>query len=130
MYLSLFSSLESNQQKLHPWCQQRKLESFCRGEGIGIQAYAAIARNSYPSHPELCALAHKYNKSTVQILIRYSLQKGWTPVVKSTSPAHLYANLQVDDFTIPRDDMRLLDSWDKGLEGSIRMYLKKISGQD
>lgn len=114
-----------NQLELHPWCQQRKLESFCRDQGIWIQAYSAIARNSHSSHAELCALANKYNKSTAQILIRYSLQKVWTPIVKSTSLAHLHANSQVDDFTISKDDMKLLDSWDKKMEGSICMYLKK-----
>ncbi|KAF2810739.1 putative aldo-keto reductase [Mytilinidion resinicola] len=115
-----------NQLELHPWCQQRKLESFCRDQGIGIQAYSAIARNSHSSHPELCALATKYNKSTAQVLIRYSLQKAWTPIVKSTSLAHLHANLQVENFTISRDDMKMLDSWDKKMEGSIRMCLERI----
>jgi diketogulonate reductase-like aldo/keto reductase len=41
--------------------------------------------------------------------------------VKSTSLAHLHANLQAEDFTISEDDMEKLDSWDKKLEGSIRM---------
>jgi diketogulonate reductase-like aldo/keto reductase len=46
--------------------------------------------------------------------------------VKSTSSAHLHANVQVGDFTISKDDMEKLDSWDKKLEGSIRMHLKRI----
>ncbi|OCK78958.1 putative aldo-keto reductase [Lepidopterella palustris CBS 459.81] len=109
-----------NQLELHPWCQQRKLESFCRDQGIWIQAHCAIARNSQSSHPELCALAERYGKSTAQILIRYSLQKAWTPIVKSTNLAHLRANSQVYDFNISKDDMTLLDSWNKEKAGSIR----------
>lgn len=110
--------------KLHPWCQQRELVDFCREQGIGIQAHCAIARNKYSSHAGLCAVAEKYSKSTAQILIRYSLQKGWTPIVKATSQAHLHDNAQVNDFAISQEDMEIMDSWDVGLEGSIRMHRK------
>jgi len=48
--------------------------------------------------------------------------------VKSTSITHLRDNSQVDDFAISKDDIELLDSWDKKVEGSIRMYMKKTLG--
>jgi diketogulonate reductase-like aldo/keto reductase len=108
--------------KLHPWCQQRELVEFCTKQGIAIQAHCAIARNKYSSRAGFCVLAEKYSKSTAQILIRYSHQKGWTPIVKAISEAHLHDNAQASDFAISQEDMELMDSWDKGLEGAICMY--------
>ena len=59
--------------------------------------------------------------STAQILIRYSLQKGYTPIVKATSRGHLYANKEVENLVISEQDMEVLDSWDKGTKGSLCM---------
>lgn len=59
--------------------------------------------------------------STTQLLLRYSLQKGFTPIVKSTSPKHLYANIEAENMSIPEEDMAVLDSWDEGIEGSLCM---------
>jgi diketogulonate reductase-like aldo/keto reductase len=97
--------------------------SFCKEHGIQFQAYSALARNKHSSSSEFGLLTKKYNKSAAQILIRYSLQKGWTPVVKATGQAHLESNADVDDFTISESDMSLLNSWDKQRSGSIRMCL-------
>lgn len=66
-------------------------------------------------------MADKYNMSTAQLLLRYSLQKGYTPIVKATSPRHLYANIEAENFVISEKDMALLDSWNQGIDGSLCM---------
>ncbi|OTB07260.1 hypothetical protein M426DRAFT_86193 [Hypoxylon sp. CI-4A] len=112
-----------NQIELHPWCQQQKIEEFCQSRGIEIQASCSLVRNSKATHPGLRTLTTKYGKTTAQILVRYSIQKGWTPVVKSASPAHLRENMDVYDFSIGDDDMTLLNSWDEGSKGAILKVL-------
>ncbi|KAI0204012.1 Aldo/keto reductase [Astrocystis sublimbata] len=108
-----------NQIELHPWCQQRNVVQFCRSQGIEVQAACALVRNRRSSDPGLHALATKYGKSTAQMLIRYSIQKGWTPVVKAGNPAHLRENANVHDFSIGIEDMCLMDTWDEGNRGAI-----------
>jgi diketogulonate reductase-like aldo/keto reductase len=106
--------------KLHPWCQQREIETFCETRKITIQAHSAILQNQKESHLGLCAIAKNYGKITSQILIRYSLQKGWMPVLKATKPEHLSTNADVSNFTLATEDMHLLDSWDERDNGAIR----------
>jgi diketogulonate reductase-like aldo/keto reductase len=91
-----------------------------------VQAHTALARNIYADHPRLNALAVKYAKSPTQMLIRYSLQKGWTPVVGARDPAHLATNAEAEaeGFEIEEEHMVEMDGWDRGSEGAVR----KLSG--
>ena len=66
-------------------------------------------------------MAEKYNVSTAQLLLRYSSQKGYTPIVKAMSPRNLYANIEAENLVISEKDMAVLDSWDEGIEGSLCM---------
>ncbi|KAK2807919.1 hypothetical protein FQN50_005161 [Emmonsiellopsis sp. PD_5] len=108
-----------NQLELHPWCQQKTITSYCHQHGIVVQAYSPLVRQYKASEPTLVSLAEKYNKSTNQILIRYSLQKGWVPLPKSDDPDRIRANADVYDFEIGGEDMEVLDALDKGDEGAI-----------
>ncbi|OAL47947.1 Aldo/keto reductase [Pyrenochaeta sp. DS3sAY3a] len=112
-----------NQIELHPWCQRRKLVDYCKSENIPLQAYLAIARNSRASDQSLVALANKYNTSTVVILLCYSLRKGYVPIAKAQNPQHLVSNLEAEKLCITDEDLALMDSWDKGDEGSLGSYL-------
>jgi hypothetical protein len=87
-----------------------------------VQAHTALARNTYANHPRLNALAAKYAKAPAQMLIRYSLQKGWTPVVGARDPAHLVSNAgaEAEGFEIEKEDMVEMDGWDRGSEGAVR----------
>lgn len=75
---------------------------------------------NYKAHdPTLVGIAKKYNKTTAQILIRYSLQKGWVPLPKSDNPSRIAANADVYGFAISDDDMAVLDGLDQGDAGAI-----------
>ena len=45
-----------------------------------------------------------------QILIRWSLEKGFLPLPKSTHQAYIQANLDVFDFSLTPEDMSTLDA--------------------
>lgn len=67
-------------------------------------------------------LVQKYEMSTAQqLLLRYSLQKGYTPIVKATNPSHLISNTEAENLVILEEDMAVLDSWDMGIAGSLCM---------
>jgi diketogulonate reductase-like aldo/keto reductase len=68
-------------------------------------------------------MAQRYQLSTPQLLLVYSLQKGYTPIVRATRLEHLHANLKAESVVILEQDMLILDSWDKGTKGSICTYL-------
>ncbi len=59
------------------------------------------------------------NKSTAQILIRYSLQKDWVPLPKSDNPEYIKSNADIFSFNIEQNDMKTLDDLDEGDGGAI-----------
>lgn len=78
-----------------------------------VQAYSPLARAGKMEDPTLVAVAEKYGKSPAQILIRYSLQKGWVPLPKSERPGRIRENAMVYDFEILEEDMKTLDALDE-----------------
>ena len=72
------------------------------------------------AHDEtLKEMAKKHNKTTAQVLIRYSLQKGWVSLPKSDTPSRIEANADVYGFELRADDMATLDGLDQGADGAI-----------
>ncbi|KAL1967634.1 hypothetical protein VTN77DRAFT_2891 [Rasamsonia byssochlamydoides] len=108
-----------NQIELHPWCQQRVIDQYCKKHGIVVEAYSPLVRNYKANDPTLVGVAQKYGKTTAQILVRYGLQKQWVPLPKSENPSRIAANADVYDFEISEDDMAVLDGLDQGSAGAI-----------
>jgi len=64
-------------------------------------------------------MSKKHNKTTAQILIRYSLQKGWVSLPKSDTPSRIEANADIFGFELSEDDMATLNALDQGADGAI-----------
>ena len=105
--------------QLHPWYQQRVIDKYCKNHGIIVEAYSPLVRNYKASDPTSVGVVQRYEKTTAQILIRYSLQKGWVPLPKSDDPSRIAANADVYGFEIGPDDMSVLDNLDQGSAGAI-----------
>jgi diketogulonate reductase-like aldo/keto reductase len=75
------------------------LRSFCKEQGIALEAYSPLAHGKVLHLPEIEAIAASKNKSTAQIALRYVLQLGgnsFAPFVTSSSnPEHLAEDLDV-----------------------------------
>lgn len=89
-----------------------------------MQAYSPIVRNQRAEEPVLKELAEKYGKTTTQILIRWSLQKGFVPLPKSVNHARIEENANVYDFELEKADEAKLTtdryepcSWDPTTSG-------------
>lgn len=108
-----------NQLELHPWCQQRELVNFCHENGIAVEAYCPLVRNQKGDDSEARAIAEKHGKTVAQVLLRYSLQKGWIPLPKSDTPARIKENADLYDFELSKVDTEILDSKDEGAKGSL-----------
>ena len=67
----------------------------------------------------LIELAQKYDKTQAQILIRYSLQKDWVTIPKSTKPQRLDENANVFDFSLSHADMETLDEQGWGQKENV-----------
>ena len=81
---------------------------------------------SSPAKParELMGLASNAIKGDLghisnQALIRYCLQKGWSPLPKSENPERIQANADVFGFELDEEDVKTLDGLDQGPAGAI-----------
>lgn len=69
--------------------------------------------------PALESIAHKHNKGPGQVLVRYCLQKDWSPLPKSDTPGRIEGNADVYGFNLDAEDMEKLDGRDQGAKGAI-----------
>jgi len=109
-----------NQIELHPWCQQKEIVAYCQKHDIAIQAYCPLVRadKRRMNDPVLVKLCKKHGKEPAQVLIRWSLQKGYIPLPKSVTPSRIKSNADVYDFALDDEDMKALDSLDQGAKGA------------
>ncbi|CAD6499804.1 BgTH12-03911 [Blumeria graminis f. sp. triticale] len=108
-----------NQIELHPFCQQREVVKYCQTNGIIVEAYCPLVRNTKGDDPTLNKVAQAHKKSVAQVLIRYGLQKNWVTLPKSSTPERIIENFDVYDFELSSEDMESLDALDQGSKGAL-----------
>lgn len=86
-----------------------ELIRYTQEKGILVEAYSPIAHGELIKNQEVTGMAVKYGVSVPQLSIRYVLQLGLLPLPKTTSPAHMKNNADVD-FEIANEDMVFLKS--------------------
>ncbi len=97
-----------NQIRLCPGDTQDEAVEYCRDRGILLEAYSPLGVGKIFQVPQVQALAAKYNRSIAQICVRWSLQRGYLPLPKSTTPSRILENAQVFDFELAPEDVKLL----------------------
>lgn len=84
-----------------------------------MQAYCPIVRNQKADDPTLAGIAKRHGVTPNQVLIRWSLQKGWVSLPKSDNPDRIRLNCDVYGFDLSAEEERLLDGLDQGAAGSL-----------
>jgi len=107
-----------NQIELHPLCQQTEIVKYCNKNNIVVQAYCPIIRGKM-DNLVITTLATKYNRDPAHILLRWSLQKGFVPLPKSSTPSRIHSNANLYDFELAEDDIQKLDALDLRKGGAI-----------
>jgi Aldo/keto reductases, related to diketogulonate reductase len=97
-----------NEVKVHVGNYPRTLVDFCKNNDIVVMGYSTLSTGALIGREDIQQIADRYGVTLPQLCIRYSLQHGVTPLVKSLKPTHMAENLKVN-FTISDDDMKVLD---------------------
>ncbi|KXJ90290.1 NADP-dependent oxidoreductase domain-containing protein [Microdochium bolleyi] len=103
-----------NQIEVHPWFPQTELTKYCAAHGIVVQAFAPLAQGRSNGGDVISQIGTRHGKTQAQVLIRWSLQKGFVALPKSSKPERIRENADVFDFELDGEDMHLLDGLDKG----------------
>lgn len=96
-----------NQIRVHIGHTPTDVISYCQSNDITIMAFSPNATGKLLGHPVVTEIAKKYHVSVPQLSIRYDYQLGLLPLPRSTNPAHIAENKDID-FTISEEDMKLL----------------------
>lgn len=99
-----------NQFEFHPELVQPELLQFCKENQIQPEAWRPIMKGRVNELPLLQELSEKYQKSPVQIVLRWDIQKGVVTIPKSVTPERIIHNADIFDFEISAEDVARIDA--------------------
>lgn len=81
------------------------------------QAYSPLGKASRDilHNKTVSGVAKRHGVTNAQVLIRWSLQKGFIPLPKSSKPERQKENLDVFEFELDAEDMGTLDGLEREL---------------
>jgi len=113
-----------NQVEAHPYFRNINLIQHCEILGIHVTAYSPLGSPDSANlmgrpasiagpmqDPVVKEVAEKLGKTPAQVLIRWALQRGTSVLPKSVHPDRLRANLDVLEWSIPKEDFERLSSF-------------------
>lgn len=104
-----------NQIELHPFGQQREAVRWCREHDVVVEAYSPVTKGQRLDDPKLVAIAERVGRSPAQVLIRWSLQRDFVVIPKSSNKERIAENAAVFDFSLDEATMAELDGLEEGL---------------
>lgn len=104
-----------NQVECHPYYQQDEMREFLLKNDIQLEAWYPLGHGDKKMlrEPVFMELAKKYNKSVVQVILRWHVQKGNIVFPKSTNAQHIRDNVAIVDFVLTPEDMLKVESLNK-----------------
>lgn len=102
-----------NQIEIHPLLTKKHVLEYCRDKSIIVESYSPIARHDFRlfQYDILHRIAEHHHKSAVQVILRWHVQQGLIPIIKTLNPYHQREALQLGDFELSRQEMDIIDSF-------------------
>lgn len=97
-----------NQIEFHPGHLQEETVELCKSNDILVQAWSPLGSGRILQDETLIALAEQKSTSVGQICIKFALSQGILPLPKSTNPANIKRNLDIDSFDLTEEDIRTI----------------------
>ena len=106
-----------NQIEYNPFLNRKDLVEFCLRNNIKIVAYGCL----YKKNEIIDAIATKLDRTSEQILLKWSLQNNVNIITTSDNPKYINDNICLD-FEIDENDMELLNN----LHDNFCVYTKYL----
>lgn len=94
-----------DQIEYHPGLLQQDTVEFCCKNGILVEAWAPLGRGSLLEDTTLSAIAKAHGKTVSQVILRWCVQNGILPLVKSVHTDRMRENLDFFDFELTQEEM-------------------------
>lgn len=96
---------------------QRKEEcEYLKKQNIQMQAWSPLSagQNRLFENETLIDIAKSHNKTVAQIVLRWLIQRGIVPIVKSSNLSRMKENIDVFDFELSSEEMQMIFALDTG----------------
>ena len=104
-----------NQVEMHPYFPQGQLRAFHRDRGIRTESWSPLARRTeLLSEPIISQIAADLGVSPTQVVVRWHVQLGSTPIPKSADPARQVENADVFGFTLTDEQVAAISALERG----------------
>ena len=116
------------QVECHPYWNQDDLRNKVKSYGTIIESWYPIGHGDKDliNQEIFSKLAKKYNKTNVQIILRWHIQKGNVVFPKSTNPVHIKENFDIFNFNLTNEEMNEIDKMGK----TKRFYTVPLEKQE
>src|ERR671918_3195505 len=106
-----------NQIELSPFLYRHPEDTLrrCAGEGIRVEAYSPLTKGRRLDDSTVASIAAVVGRTPAQVLIRWSLQKRFVVLPRSSNSGRIAENAAVFDFTLDDAQIGALDALDEGL---------------
>ena len=103
------------QNEIHPLNTETEVVEYCKANNIVIQAYSPLCRMipMMKNNALINILAEKYNVSVAQIILRWHVEMGFVPIVKTSSSKRVIENTDVFSFSLSKEDRDAISSLDQ-----------------
>ncbi|WP_163717743.1 aldo/keto reductase [Mangrovibacterium lignilyticum] len=99
-----------NQIEFHPGYWQPELVEYCQKQNIVVEAWSPLARGKVFGNELLKQIARLHQKSVAQVSLRWIIQHDVVAIPKSTTNERITGNLDLFDFELTAEEMRLIDT--------------------
>ena len=116
---------EINQLEFHPGFMQAESVEFCKARGISLEAWSALGHGSLLTDPTVLSIAESLDRTPAQVILRWCLEKGISPITKTVSPQRMRENLDVSGFKLDAAVIAALDNINGGASVNYDEFLKR-----
>lgn len=116
-----------NSLEVNPYYTQSALCRYCEEQGIHVVNWFPLGGPLHPlipydlkefkillDDPILAEIGAKYQKTAAQVILRWAVEHGMTPIPKSSNPQRIQANREIFDFHLTPEEIAQIDGLNHG----------------
>jgi len=104
-----------NQFEVTPYNTQVTLVEMTRDAGIVPMPHSSLTKAKCLSDPKLAEIAQNEGMTPAQVLLVWSLQRGFSPVVKAATPSHIREDFDATRLTLSNEAFERLTTFNRAL---------------
>jgi len=89
----------------------RQVREICQAHGISYEGFSLLTANPYVlRHPEVASIARRLGVHPEQVIFRFAMQAGMTPLTGTTNLQHMQEDLKVDEIELTPAEVQSIET--------------------